>query len=617
MPVTFLTNEDREEIRAEIAEELENAGAGSPGEDGFSPSASVEQTDSGAVITITDKAGTTTAAVSNGKDGAAGPQGPQGEKGDTGEPGPAGPKGETGPAGPQGETGPAGPAGETVPDYVVTEGETLARIINQHQSGNSVVFPFLTDAHCGYYTDTTNEAVKLAGQLLNQIGKRVPFDFIANGGDLSNGAWNTDKAAAYEEAEDYTELTREAHKGVPGLWCIGNHDDAPYRATADRLTQTETFALYGRKNRLSGAACPNGCNYGYLDLEAQKLRVIVLDTHDRRSWGSVNAGAGEVATYLNVENIGGNQLRWLAESGLDFTDKENPADWGIVVVSHAALTANDTWVDPVDSTSYAVNTTNAAKILNAYRTGKSGSIEHNGITVNYDFSTAEKRAVVICAVHGHNHKFCAETLDGGIVSIGCPNVMNGRERASDDGNTYTKTAGTADGTSFCVITIDRENLMIYADCVGAGYDREFEYTTEVVSFTNQLPISTDADGNVYNGKGYKENTYLSSGNEGTKTGTFTSGFIACAPGDTLYFENVGMQTGQDGHRMSFYKSDKSHIDTGKTNNASMANAAYGDDGNIVSFYIANNTTRAETAFIRFCCSYIGDDSIVTVNEPIE
>lgn len=43
-------------------------GSGS-GEDGFSPVATVTQTDSGAVISITDENGTTTATVSNGKDG--------------------------------------------------------------------------------------------------------------------------------------------------------------------------------------------------------------------------------------------------------------------------------------------------------------------------------------------------------------------------------------------------------------------------------------------------------------------------------------------------------------------------------------------------------------------
>jgi len=42
---------------------------GVPGDDGFSPSATVQQTASGATVTITDKNGTTTADISNGADG--------------------------------------------------------------------------------------------------------------------------------------------------------------------------------------------------------------------------------------------------------------------------------------------------------------------------------------------------------------------------------------------------------------------------------------------------------------------------------------------------------------------------------------------------------------------
>ena len=142
---------------------------GAPGQDGFSPSASVAQTGTGAKITITDKTGTTTAEIKNGKDGAPGKDGTNGKDGapgadgapgtpgangadgkdgttftpsvsaagvlswtnDGGKANPApvnikGPQGETGPTGPQGETGPQGPTGATGPqgapgkDYTLT-----------------------------------------------------------------------------------------------------------------------------------------------------------------------------------------------------------------------------------------------------------------------------------------------------------------------------------------------------------------------------------------------------------------------------------------------------------------------------------------------------------------
>lgn len=47
-------------------------GSGGSGADGYSPTANVVQTDSGTIITITDKTGTTTATIKDGKDGADG-----------------------------------------------------------------------------------------------------------------------------------------------------------------------------------------------------------------------------------------------------------------------------------------------------------------------------------------------------------------------------------------------------------------------------------------------------------------------------------------------------------------------------------------------------------------
>ena len=56
---------------------------GTPGKDGFSPIAEVTETDSGAVITITDAKGTTTATVKNGHDGIDGTAGKDGKDGKT------------------------------------------------------------------------------------------------------------------------------------------------------------------------------------------------------------------------------------------------------------------------------------------------------------------------------------------------------------------------------------------------------------------------------------------------------------------------------------------------------------------------------------------------------
>lgn len=73
---------------AELKGEPGKKGAdGAPGADGYSPTASVEQSTDGAKITITDKSGTTEARVLNGKDGRDGTDGAPGRDGVDGQPG--------------------------------------------------------------------------------------------------------------------------------------------------------------------------------------------------------------------------------------------------------------------------------------------------------------------------------------------------------------------------------------------------------------------------------------------------------------------------------------------------------------------------------------------------
>lgn len=79
--------------------------ANNPIGDGFSPIANVEQTANGAVITITDKDGTTTATITNGKDGKDGVDGQPGKDGADGAPGEKGDKGDKGEKGDTGEQG--------------------------------------------------------------------------------------------------------------------------------------------------------------------------------------------------------------------------------------------------------------------------------------------------------------------------------------------------------------------------------------------------------------------------------------------------------------------------------------------------------------------------------
>lgn len=102
--------------------EVNIAGAdGKPGSDGISPSVTIEQTDDGAVITIVDATGSTTATLKNGEPGKDGVDGEPGPAGKDGEPGK---DGEQGPMGPQGETGEGVPAGGTTGQVLAKKSDT-------------------------------------------------------------------------------------------------------------------------------------------------------------------------------------------------------------------------------------------------------------------------------------------------------------------------------------------------------------------------------------------------------------------------------------------------------------------------------------------------------------
>lgn len=545
--------------------------------------------------------------------GATGPQGAQGAKGDKGD------KGDTGPQGPAG-------VGDDTPDYVLTAADALAKKVVNHIGSDNIVFAVMADAHLGYYTDTENAAGKQAGQALKRLNERCALDFVAHCGDYTTGAWNTNVEATLQDNADYQLLIGSQYPGK-AVWVVGNHDDAPYQATASRMTQTQVYATISRKNLASGGVVPNNACYGYTDFPGMRLRVIYLDTHDRRSWGSAQVSTGATCDFLNVENISAAQLQWLADHALDFSGVDDPSKWSILIFSHAVLSTSGTYTDP-SGTAHPCNTANAAKLLKAYATKKSGSITHGGAAVNYNFTAVTPAGIIGC-IHGHEHRYANETVGGAFLSICCPNILNGRERVSADGNTYTKTAGTANGTSFCVFSINRADKKIYVDHYGPGVDRVFDYTVidpSAPSYTNLLPSATDTDGSIYNGVGYASGQRLnSSGAAEGYNGSYLTGFILVKMGDVVHLKNVKWQNGvttglnSGNQRVSFYSADKAHL--GQTNAIGLGGTLSGvkDANGIWTQFTVKNfsgVTLDNAAYFRLNCAEISGDSIITINEEI-
>ncbi|MBQ3068679.1 MAG: metallophosphoesterase [Clostridia bacterium] len=530
---------------------------------------------------------------------------------------------------------------EETPSYVVEEAKATAAKVLSHQSEDSFTLAWLSDLHVGnayqvggkWSQDETSNTE--AGLGLHEMSKTAPCDVIAVGGDLASGTIMTAHDDGLAQLDECIGCLRPVTAYTPTLYLMGNHDDAPFRATADRLTRAELFSRLGRQNLLAGAVNGKGCLYGYKDFEAQKMRVIYLDTHDKNGWESAECVAGETANsaYMDACNLSAKQLRWFANVALDFSGKESPSEWGVIVLSHTPLTIHSgTGTYTANGKSYDYNTDNAVTILDAYLRKGSGTITHGGETVSYDFSALTEQAQLYCHIHGHIHAFRYAAIGAkGIPSIGCPNTRDGSERKSDDGNTYVKTAGTGKSCSFNVITIDRKNGKIYADNHGAGIDREWDAVV-YSAHTNLVPTSLDTDyATVYNGVGYANDTRISGINTSAGAGYVATGIMPYARKadgtfPTLYVKGAAVDTAKSYVRMTCMQ----EVDGNLTSSASAVGAGSGQTAWDYWFTIEtlgtlyyrltptdNLTAKANTRYIRMSLYGAGDDLIITADEPIE
>lgn len=157
------------------------------------------------------------------------------------------------------------------------------------------------------------------------------------------------------------------------------------------------------------------------------------------------------------------------------------------------------------------------------------------------------------------------------------------------------------------------------------------------TFTNQVPISTDTDGSIFNKVGYKENVRLSSSggiSSSAQNGSVTTGFIPFPYGDKTVIRMKGVEwlnTTQNygGHYyINFYDSNKkflhylsaqeheyyTHVVT-VTKDANGVETVewsqtYGDTNTML------DNVRNKAKYIRITAKGKGADMIVTVNEEI-
>lgn len=144
---------------------------------------------------------------------------------------------------------------------------------------------------------------------------------------------------------------------------------------------------------------------------------------------------------------------------------------------------------------------------------------------------------------------------------------------------------------------------------------------EATAYTNQIPGSTDEDGNVYGWKtGYR---LSSSGALSAASDVEVTGFIPCAAGDIIRLKNITLKPSGNSsyHKVCFYDRSKAFI--GLVNcNAMIASlfAEVDENENISKFTVQNTadfSAADECAYFRLSADEIDNTSVITVNEVIE
>lgn len=376
-----------------------------------------------------------------------------------------------------------------VPADIVTEAERVASGMIPKIAANSITFLAMSDTHEFGDSDTADastleryrRANLNAGQAAKLISDKIPLDFFAHLGDFAWGSSTTPIAEGVDAIVRVREYVADVVKDNETFMTPGNHDSLyySYAATGEALGYTVLSGLIG--------------TYRYLDYADKKVRVICLNTADNNGDGTAK------------ERISGEQLQWFCEA-LDLSGKSDAADWGIIILSH----------HPLDWS----NVRFAGNILAAYVEGGSYSNTHDGVAVSYDFS-GKNAAKIIANFHGHVHGFRVDCINDlrntsapvptTVKRVAIPNACFGRNNEYGRNNdteyygiefgeetTYAKTDdSTGKNTAFCLVSIDLDEEIIYADCFGAGYDRIVSYAVEepvTYIITNSLANASNSNG---------------------------------------------------------------------------------------------------------------------------
>jgi len=316
--------------------------------------------------------------------------------------------------------------------------DTLKTIENNSNLTNLVYFSDLQ-----YTSDYNKEHLDSYFKIIKFLSHEQLAKYTINCGDLNNAQID------YNTSLKNLKFISNKFKNIDNtlLNVKGNHDCYIKHVPSEDISSEEYFdiSLSHLKDKATfDSSNPKG-GYYYIDLDDSNIRICVLN--------SFSAGNYD---YIYDEQ----QIKFIANNMLNFSDKKNPKNWEVVFFTHTI----------VDTKFHEEIVTNADILLNLLQAYKNkNKFESDIVTVDY---SNQKNGNLIAIITGHHHaNYSLENSD--ILIIGHTPINVTYDRGSI--KSYNYNDDNIVNFNIGIISIDTKNKMLYITNVGNGENRYWKY----------------------------------------------------------------------------------------------------------------------------------------------
>ena len=538
------------------------------------------------------------------------------------------------------------------------------------------------------WQEYSNISAQHAGMAAQIIAYSLGIDFACHLGDYTFGSANTTTELLTAQIEKVSQFLDSNFRGIPQFRAVGNHDTGEYSTLVGASYLYEAIgskcdgATYGSTTY---GYCYR--DFGDKKVRVICLNTCEGETDSGSSASDVVSAAQRLWFAQALYDVGSktDAAEWsiivLRHYSLDFGGAYPLSNIVYAYVNGSSITENGTTVNfsgnngasfvadfhghthcfKVDSLYRVVSNVGTAYdakkvcVPNAsyYRNNYYGDTSFYGFTYSdsttYDktINTGKDTAFVVNVIDLDNkviYSYCYGAGTDRTISYGAKvyrtitntltHVTNSNAATSIENETaYSATLSADTGYTLDTVTVTMGGTDITSTAYSNGSINIVSVTgdivitavaTKIVSYTNQVPISTGTDDNVFNGTGYKDGYRInSSGEEAALSGFTTTGFIPFTKGQTIRIGGEGITFDAYGCMLMFYDDNKKYlVNTGIDYN-NVGKETYGtwttEENSVfcldpLDTYPTDGPTKG---YIRVSAKGSGTNLIVTLDQAID